>query len=182
MEKAIYSRLDLNDITNPKIREFNEILSDLLTMNEVQQLDEFSQHLNTTRLQHSLNVAYYTFLICRKFNWHSKEATRAALLHDLFHYDWREKTHEGWHPALHPRVALENARKIADVTPLMADCIVKHMWPMTLKAPRYKEGWVITGMDKYCATLECIHQSSSIVRKSAAVMYLASFISFIHLG
>lgn len=181
MEKAIYSRVDISDVSNPKIKEFNDMICDLLQIDEVQLLKTFSQHMNTTRFQHSVNVAYYTFLLCRKFHLNTEEATRAALLHDLFLYDWRENKEEGWHPSTHPKKALENSKRLVEVTPLMEDCIVKHMWPMTLKAPRYKEGWVITGMDKYCATLECIQQSSRKIKYSSAMMYACSLISIIRI-
>ena len=179
MQKSIYSKVDLTELSNPKIKEFNDMICDLLQIDEVQLLKGFSQHMDTTRFQHSINVAYYTFLICRKFNLKTEEATRAALLHDLFLYNWRENKEEGWHPSTHPKKALENSQRLVEVTPIMEDCIVKHMWPMTLKTPKYKEGWVVTSMDKYCAALECISQSSRKLKTSNAVMYLCSIIPFI---
>lgn len=164
--KAIYSRIDWED--NIQISKFYTMIQDLLNHEEVKKLDNYHQHLNTSRFQHSFNVAYYTFWVCEKMNWNTKEATRAALLHDLFFYDWRKHNHGGWHPKVHPQVALKNAQQICEVTPMMADAIVKHMWPMTLNIPKYKEGWVITMMDKYCATCEII-RSSSIKFKSIKV-------------
>lgn len=181
MKKVIGSRIDFSDINNTLIQEFHENIADLLEIEEVQQLKKYEQHMNTSRFQHSINVAYYTFLICRKFNWKTKEATRAALLHDLFLYDWRENKDLGWHPSVHPKQALLNSLRICDVTPLMEDCIVKHMWPMTLKAPRYKEGWVVSGMDKYCAILECVHQSTRRLQHSAAFIYLCAILPMIHI-
>ena len=162
MNKAIGSRINLNDLSNPKIKEFNEILDEVIDHQKVQELKNYPQHFNTSRFQHSLNVAYYTFLICEKFNWNTKEATKAAMLHDLFLYDYRDVKYDEWHPAAHPKNALVNSMQVTDITPLMEDAIVKHMWPMTLKFPAYKESWVITSMDKYCATLEVF---SSLFRR-----------------
>lgn len=61
------------------------------------------------------------------------------------------KNHIGAH---HPVLAAENAREVFDVSLLEHDIIVKHMWPMTFKLPKYKESYVIVFVDKYCALLE----------------------------
>ena len=37
---------------------------------------------------------------------------------------------------------------------LEKDVIVKHMWPLTIKFPKYKESYIVTFVDKYCATVE----------------------------
>ncbi len=34
------------------------------------------------------------------------------------------------------------------------DIIKKHMWPMTAVPPKYKESFIVTCVDKYCATIE----------------------------
>ena len=34
--------------------------------------------------------------------------------------------------------------------------IKRHMWPLTLCPPRYLEGFIVTFVDKYLATYECI--------------------------
>lgn len=44
----------------------------------------------TSRFQHSLNVSYYSFIICRKFGLDAYSAARAGLLHDLYYYDWKQ--------------------------------------------------------------------------------------------
>ena len=57
-----------------------------------------------------LHVAYYTYLICKKFKLDYFSAARAAMLHDFFLYDWRTGTdHEGAHAFTHPETALSNA-------------------------------------------------------------------------
>ena len=42
--------------------------------------------------------------------------------------------------------------------------IVKHMWPLTMKLPRYAESYVIVMIDKYIATLELGTHISRIVK------------------
>jgi uncharacterized protein len=36
------------------------------------------------------------------------------------------------------------------------DIIEKHMWPLTLKLPKYKEAFIVSFVDKYCAFMESI--------------------------
>lgn len=161
----IGSKIDLNNLSDPIVAEFHSYIDDILVNEDILKLDDFYQHIATSRLQHSMNVAYYTFLIAKKFHLHVEEATRAALLHDFFLYDWRT-TSLGYHPSEHPRQALINARKHFLITPLMEDAIVKHMWPM------YKESWIVTFADKYAATLEILVN----VNKQKIKKYLPSFV------
>ena len=83
---------------------------------------------------------------------------RAAMLHDLFLYDWRKSQRDveiyGLHAFAHPKIALKNASKIFDLNNKEQDIIVKHMWPVTLSLPKYKESFVITFADKYSALKE----------------------------
>ena len=60
---------------------------------------------------HSLLVSYASFVLCRRLGWRAKEAARGALLHDLYLYDWTDRSlHTGRdHLKNHPATALENA-------------------------------------------------------------------------
>jgi uncharacterized protein len=71
------------------------------------------------------------------------------------------------HSRHHSAIALKNAKGITEVNAIEEDMIAKHMWPMTLKLPKYRETYVITVIDKYCAVLEfCVPQITRIaVRK-----------------
>ena len=65
MEKAILSRINLKTLDTNIAYDYFETISDLIDTKEVQDLKKCSQHLATSRFQHSLNVSYYSFLICR---------------------------------------------------------------------------------------------------------------------
>lgn len=137
------------------VTEFYMHIEALLENEQVLQLDNFIQHYCFTRLRHSLDVAYYSFFVSRLFGWDSKSAARAGLLHDLFLYDRHAVEYDGkGHLRHHPIIALENARRICELNEVEEDIIKKHMWLITLCPPRYKEGFVVTFVDKYCALRE----------------------------
>lgn len=137
--------------------EFLSHISDLLEREEVQKLKHITQHYHSTRLDHSISVAYRSFCIGRKLNCDTRAIARAGLLHDLFYYDWRTtKFEEGSHAFVHPRIACENAEKLTELSELERDIILKHMWGATVALPKYKESFVVTLVDKYCACDEAI--------------------------
>lgn len=168
MSRAIGSKVMLNSLEDMLAIEFMDCVSDIIYNKKVQKLSDFEQHCHTSRLQHSINVSYYSFLICRFLGWDYKSAARAGLLHDLFCYDWREKNFSGAsHAVWHPKVALDNARKICELNNIEKDAIVKHMWPMTPVPPKYKESYVVTFADKICASLEAVgNKINSLFSKS----------------
>lgn len=158
MIKAIGSCVWL-DGSDPRAHDFLSHVRGLMALRDVQQLDQFVQHMNTSRLAHSVNVAWYSYLVCRFFRLDAPSAARAGILHDLYLYDWRtQKQPEGYHAKAHPIVALRTARKNVVLNPIEADCIVKHMWPLTLTPPVYGESFLLSCMDKWATTLEVGHQ------------------------
>ena len=62
MQKAIFSRVDLTSDNDLLAKEFVSCIQDLIEVDDVQELKAFSQHMDTSRFQHSLNVSYYSFL------------------------------------------------------------------------------------------------------------------------
>ena len=90
MRSAIGSKINL--ISSDELAKiYMECVFDIFENEKVKKLDRCEQHNHTSRLQHSINVSYYSFLICHKFGWDYRSAARAGLLHDLFFYDWRIK-------------------------------------------------------------------------------------------
>lgn len=135
--------------------EFLRCVNDLLDTPDVRSMSGLGAHSETNCLEHSLYVAYLSFLVCRKFHWDFVAAARGGLLHDLFLYDRKKDDYEGKHLISHPRAALRNATRLFDLNEREKDIIVKHMWPVTLRFPRYKESFVVSTMDKLCALSEC---------------------------
>lgn len=150
MLKAILSKKELTENG-----EYYSYVRDLINSSGVQQLRLHPHHIGTSRFQHSLNVSYYNYRLCRFLRLDAKAAARAGLLHDLFFYD--RKTHEkirNRHPAEHANIALYNASMQFSISELEGDMILNHMWPATPHLPRHPETYVITLVDKFCALLE----------------------------
>lgn len=141
---------------------------DIYFSSQLQSLSKFEQHFKINRLQHIRSVAYLSFLISRKLKLDFKSTARAATMHDLFYYDWREDdlSHK-LHGYRHPKFALKNAYYLCGtLNKKEADIIGKHMWPLTVIPPRYLESYIVVAMDKYCATIEMIYSASAHFREN----------------
>ncbi len=85
--KAIFSKKSLNDTEDKCIKQYIECVKDIFYTDEVKAMAGFHQHCNTSRLQHSFNVSYYSFILAKKLKLDYRAAARAGLLHDLYLYD-----------------------------------------------------------------------------------------------
>lgn len=144
-------------VSEPSIAEFREIIKDIAKNPNITALKERVQHKNKSRYYHCLCVSYYTYYLCKKLGLDYVSAARGAMLHDFYYYDWRDKKVEGqkkFHAFRHPHIALNNAEDIFELNDIEKDIIVKHMWPLTIVLPSYKESYIVTLVDKYCATNE----------------------------
>lgn len=171
VRKAIGSKYTIEN--SAKTREYFEFVKDLLDNDVVQEMNNFRHHYSTTCYQHCINVSYYNYLVCKKLGLNAKSAARAGLLHDLFLYDWREvekKKGEKPHGFRHPQIALDNAKEHFDIDHREEDMIVKHMWPLTIKFPKYAESYVIVMTDKYAAMLEFGQYVSRQIKNKAKVV------------
>lgn len=138
-----------------RYHEYELCVKDLLENQTVRSMEEFIHHSNVSCFDHSIHVSYKSYAMCRRLGLDYRSAARGALLHDLFLYDWHtHKPSQGLHGFAHPHIALENADKIATLNAIERDIIVKHMWPLTLGLPRYKESFVVMIADKICTILE----------------------------
>ena len=136
--------------------EFIQMIDDLLNNDTVKQMKNFRQHYETSCFDHCLIASYYCYLYGKKFNLDYVSCARAAMLHDLFLYDWRKKQDDrkGLHAFTHPKTAYKNASKLFALNEKEKDIILKHMWPVTIALPKYKESYLLTLIDKYCALNE----------------------------
>lgn len=181
MLKAVLSKKDLTTV-----KGFYDCVSDLLRDRNVLRLSEFGHHIGTTRFQHSLNVSYYNYLLCKFFHLDAEAGARAGLLHDFFFYNRTEhEKAERTHAAEHAHTAFINATEMFPLTDREGDMIINHMWPMTLTPPHYPETFMITIADKFCCLAEI---TVSLLRRSNRGLRLAEsfailmFIRLMHTG
>lgn len=138
---------------------------DILASPRMQMEKLFMQHGSISCFEHSVAVAYSSlrFVELLKINVDKKSLIRGALLHDYFLYDWHtpDKSHR-LHGFSHSRKALANAQEDFELNEREADIIVKHMFPLNLRLPKYRESFIVMLADKWCATCETLSVFSFI--------------------
>ena len=163
--------------------EFFDIIKDIISNDIVKQMKQYRQHCNTSCYKHCMQVAYFTYIACKKLKLDYISATRAAMLHDLFLYDWRKKYRNvelpGLHAFVHPQIALKNASELFELNDMERDIIGKHMWPVTFALPKYRESYIVTVMDKYSACLETYLYIQNKLKKKTFYKYAYIFSSLI---
>lgn len=173
MTKITGSRFNMYDENNIKAVTYRECVNDVLDSEEVTKLGAFKHHHFTTRLQHSLNVSYYSYCICRFFGWDYRSAARAGLMHDLYFFK-NTSVDENGHRLLknHPFDALRNSEETFDLNDIEKDAIVNHMWPCTsVCRPKYKESMAVSLSDKFCAVMEAATGSCRFFAGKSAKAY-----------
>jgi len=136
-------------------QEYRICLGDLAQHPLIHTLGDFGHHRPFSRLDHSLHVSYLAYVVCKRIGLDFQSAARGGLLHDFFFYDSRvTKPSRGIHCLCHPAIALENAERHFRLNQKERDIILKHMWPVTIIPPKFKESYVVTILDKYCASRE----------------------------
>lgn len=161
--------------------EFQEIIKEFINHETVQEMKNYKQHYETTCFDHCYMAAYYCYLICKKYHLDYQSATRAAMLHDLFLYDWRvrQPDRKGFHAFTHGKKACENACKLFCLNEKEKDIIIKHMWPVTIEFPKSIEGFVLTLVDKYCAMSESFDVFQSRLFMKQPLRYAYVFLSLL---
>lgn len=147
---------------------FKACAQQILETGKLYKLDSFTQHRGTSRLDHSISVAYHSYRISISLGLHVdlRSMIRGAVLHDFFLYDWREETgRKGVFINLftHPREALRMSQRNFELNIKERDIILKHMWPLTVVPPKSKEAFIVCMMDKYCAVKEMFRRRNRFV-------------------
>lgn len=136
---------------------FFKIIDVIINNTEFQKRKNYMHHENLSVYDHSIQVAYKSYLFAKKHNMDYESITIGAILHDFYYKPWQEnkekKKFREMHGFVHAKEALENSKKFFPelLTPKIEDIIVKHMFPLNMALPKYKETWVVTYMDKICS-------------------------------
>ena len=161
--KSILSKIRLNiEGRKPFEHEFYAIIEDIYEHEEVLKLKEHHHH-NSSIYEHVMDVSYFSYRACKFLKLDYQSAARGALLHDFFLYDWRnhdvpDLPGDKFHGIEHPKIALENATKHFTLNDIEKDIVIKHMWPLTLVPPKYKESFIVSFADKFLASKEFVNK------------------------
>ena len=153
--------------------EFIKIINPIVTTEEYKKRKEMMHHENQTVYDHSLKVAYKAYKIAKIFNLNTTNCVIAALLHDFYKKSWISDTTKKKffqkHGFTHAKEALENSKKYYKnyLNEKIENAILRHMFPLNIIPPKYKEGWVITLSDKIVSITE--------IKKPSFILMLLGF-------
>lgn len=134
--------------------EFNNIISNIKNDPEFQKRKKFRHHGKITVYEHCLKVSKKSYDIAKTLHLDYKSAAIAGLLHDFYEKPWQEdkEKHKFFeqHGFTHAKNSLNNCHKYFEqyLNVEIEDAILRHMFPLNIKPPKYKIGWVVTLADK----------------------------------
>ncbi len=137
---------------------FSAIVEDIMTHDLVQDMKEISQHSkHISRFDHSLYVAYTSFVICHHLGLDAEAAARGGMLHD-FHIHNARFTRSAFKLLFtHPIHALKQSCEFFELSKREKNIIESHMWPITIsRLPKSREALIVNFVDTYCAMLEMV--------------------------
>ena len=134
------------------------IVRDILDNEEFNKI-KYIEHHGTTRFEHSMRVAYFSYGIAKLLRLDYKEVARAGLLHDFFLSDMERTTKDRFLSTFtHPKYAVETASKHFELSDKEVDIIKSHMFPLYTSIPKYAESWIVSLVDKTVGLFEFLLQ------------------------
>jgi len=165
LEADIYNDALLEKFPAGNVESYENCIQDLIKNEHVNLMRNFQQHCRHSCFDHCLYVSYTSYKVCKALKLDYRSAARGALLHDMFLYDWRNtQLPEGRHAFVHADIAFRNANQVFSLNKKEKDIITKHMWPITLPLPRFKESYIVGFIDKYCTFREIQNYCCSFIK------------------
>lgn len=146
-------------------KKISDYGKDILFSGNMKKTKKFIHHGNVSCYAHCISVACVSICLIHLFHikCNEKSVVRGALLHDYYLYDWHipDKSHR-LHGFSHASTALRNSMRDFKINKLEADIIGKHMFPLNIRPPKYRESIIVCLADKICAAYETITKQSLI--------------------
>ena len=137
--------------------EYRSCVEALLTCPQVARMKAIRHHPGVSCYEHSAFVSYVAWRLARRWGADAALAARAGLLHDLYLYDPRSMPSYRQCFA-HPVAAAKNAAALrGGLSPKEENCILAHMWPLSVRAPHSREAAAVCLADKLCSVAEVLH-------------------------
>ena len=141
-----------------------ELVEDIVRSDRFLRAKTLGHHGKVSLADHSRRTAMYGRNICRSLEKRGipvseKDVVRACLLHDIGMTDLEVFDKVSWKKAyLHPTRGAAIAREEYRAGRIQCDAIRKHMWPICIIPPLYKESWVVLAADKWCSFHEFLER------------------------
>lgn len=134
-----------------KDEEYLFIINNIMKNEEFKKIDNIKHH-NTTRLDHSMKVSYYSYKIAKSLKLDYKDVARGGLLHDFYTDKISEckkiKDKIKLFSTKHPKDAVNNSLTYFNLSEKEIDIIEAHMFPVDYRIPKYAESWIVSLVDK----------------------------------
>ena len=139
-----------------KNKEYKKIVKDIFRNTEFKQLYNIEHH-GISRMEHSIKISYYSYIIAKKLRMDYVSVARGGLLHDFYlNGDERCGKEKFLDTFTHPKMALKTSKRNFKVNKIEENIIVSHMFPIYLSIPRYKESFLVNLVDKVVGFKELI--------------------------
>lgn len=148
---------------------FTNVAEEIVSHHEYEQTKSIKHH-DESVYEHSMKVAYYSYLIAYKSNLDWKSCIRGALLHDFHLYEFNKRSNISIikdsisHAINHPKIAYKNASKYFELNCMEKDIIVGHMFPFGM--PKSPEAWIVSFVDTYIAIFEYGSKAKKLIIKN----------------
>lgn len=144
-----------------EMNEYYDIIKEILEHPEFQKRREYDHHGKITVYDHCLSVSKLSYKMAKKLKKDYKAAAIGGLLHDFYYEPWQDKKIKKpffkKHGFVHAQEARDNSYKYFEkyMDKKIENIILRHMFPLNIKPPKYFESWIVTIADK-CVSLEDI--------------------------
>lgn len=149
LQKKIKQFIKLN-------KEYYDIVEPILNHPEIIKRKDFIHHESCSVYDHCLIVSILSYIWAKKLGWDYKSAAIGGLLHDFYDEPWQKNLHitkkfHEKHGFIHARQAAKNAAKYFPdlITEKIDNIIRRHMFPLNIIPPKYRESWIVSMVDKY---------------------------------
>ena len=137
--------------------EFLSYVNEIINSEEFKKRKKYEHHENESVYEHSLKVAYSSYLYAKKHNLNKRDISIGGILHDFYYKPWKESKEKKplfkKHGFVHAKEARDNAYKYFPnlMNDRIENIILRHMFPLNIRPPKYKEAWIVSLMDKKCS-------------------------------
>lgn len=152
--------------------EYKNIVDDIMNNEQFLKIARCRHH-GITRLEHSMRVSYYSYLISKKLKLNYTETARGGLLHDFFLNEDMSPNKRIFSMFFHPYESIRNSSQEFAITDLEKDIIENHMFPtLPHKIPKYLESWLVSTVDKFVAIYEFYYSYRKIFMYRLSNLYI----------